>query len=292
MRFGVVVLPQFRWAEAQGLWRRLEAVGFDHGWTYDHLAWRSMRDEPWYTAVPFLAGAATATERLRLGTLVASPNFRHPVTFAKDVMALDDLSGGRMIAGVGAGGLGWDAVMLGQPELSPRARADRFEEFVSVLDALMRAGRLDHRGEHYVADGARALPPGPQQPRPELAVAGNGPRGMRLAARLADTWITSGDCPGEDLDAKDGAARVAGQLARLHDVCEVEGRDPATLSVLVMTGPGLAPCWSSAEELRDAAGRYAEVGVTDLVTHWPRPAEPFAGHEAAVEAVFAEVLSA
>ncbi|HZI97226.1 MAG TPA: LLM class flavin-dependent oxidoreductase, partial [Actinomycetales bacterium] len=109
MRIGVVVLPQQRWAEAAARWRALEDMGFDHAWTYDHLAWRSLADEPWFATVPTLTAAALVTSRIRLGTWVASPNYRHPVTFAKELMSLDDVSGGRFELGIGAGGIGFDA---------------------------------------------------------------------------------------------------------------------------------------------------------------------------------------
>jgi len=83
MRIGVLILPELPWSTAQSLWRRAEELGFDHAWTYDHLAWRSLRDAPWFGAMPTLAAAAVVTTRMRLGTLVASSNFRHPVSFAK-----------------------------------------------------------------------------------------------------------------------------------------------------------------------------------------------------------------
>ena len=75
---------------------------------------RSFRDRPWFGAVPTLAAAAAATTHLRLGPLVTSPNFRHPVTLAKDLMSLDDISAGRLIVGIGAGGIGFDAEVLGE----------------------------------------------------------------------------------------------------------------------------------------------------------------------------------
>ena len=94
MRIGVLILPEFPWSTARNLWRHAEELGFDHAWTYDHLAWRSLRDSPWFAAIPTLTAAATATERIRLGTLVASPNYRHPVPFAKELITLDDVSAG------------------------------------------------------------------------------------------------------------------------------------------------------------------------------------------------------
>src|SRR6478736_4666443 len=133
---GVVVLPQQRWTEAAARWRAVEQMGFAHAWTYDHLAWQSLADEPWFATVPTLTAAALVTERIRLGTWVASPNFRHPVPFAKDLMTLDDIAAGRLLVGLGAGGTGVDATVLGGEVLPPKERAERFEEFVELLDDL------------------------------------------------------------------------------------------------------------------------------------------------------------
>ena len=106
---GIALLPQERWTTSRRKWELVEEWGFDHAWTYDHLAWRTLVDQPWFATVPLLAAAAAVTERIALGTWVASPNFRHPVPFAKDVMGLDDVSNGRFLLGVGAGGEGFDA---------------------------------------------------------------------------------------------------------------------------------------------------------------------------------------
>ena len=138
MRIGVLILPELPWSTAQSLWRRAEELGFDHAWTYDHLAWRSLRDAPWFGAMPTLAAAAVVTTRMRLGTLVASSNFRHSVSFAKEIITLDDVSAGRFTLGIGAGGDGWDATMLGQRAWSRRERAERFVEFGHLLDRLLR----------------------------------------------------------------------------------------------------------------------------------------------------------
>ena len=91
------------------MWQRAEALGAHTAWTYDHLTWQELRDGPWLAALPLLAAVATSTETMRLGTLVTSPNFRHPVTLAKEAMTLDRLSEGRLTLGIGAGGRGWDA---------------------------------------------------------------------------------------------------------------------------------------------------------------------------------------
>jgi len=132
-----VILPLERWPASSEKWRRAEALGFHAAYTYDHLSWLRLKDRP-CLARPTLTAAALVTSRIRLGTLVTSPNFRHPVPLAKDLLSIDDVSNGRLIVGIGAGGVGGDATVLGGAEWSLRERTDRFVEFVSLLDELMR----------------------------------------------------------------------------------------------------------------------------------------------------------
>lgn len=292
MRLGVVILPELRREELAATWRRAEALGFDHAWTYDHLAWRSLRDSTWFAAVPTLAAAALATERIRLGPLVASPNFRHPVAFAREAIALDDLSGGRFVLGIGAGGTGWDATILGPAVSSPRERAERFEEFVTLTDRLLREPATSYAGRHYAAHEARSHPGCVQRPRIPFAIAATGPRGMRLAARYGETWVTTGDREREGLGAAEGALVVAAQGARLEEACRAAGRDPHTLARLVLTGVALSAGLDSVESFRETLGRYAAAGVTDLVVHWPRASEPYAGDLARFERVISAVRAA
>ncbi len=278
MRLGVVILPDDRWEVARDRWVRAEQLGFHHAWTYDHLTWRSLRDGPWFGAVPTLAAAALATTRIRLGTLVASPNFRHPVPFAKELMTLDDLAGGRLTVGLGAGGTGHDATALGQPAWSPGERADRFDEFVRMLDGLLRESRCSHRGRFYAAEEARAIPGCVQRPRTPFAIAATGPRGMRLAAELGEGWVTV-----------DGRGSAREQMRRLDEICEQCGRAPSTLARIGLAGFESRPL-ASVEAFREVAGRYREMGFSDLVVHWPRASEPFAGDLSVLERVAQEEL--
>jgi alkanesulfonate monooxygenase SsuD/methylene tetrahydromethanopterin reductase-like flavin-dependent oxidoreductase (luciferase family) len=290
MRLGVLILPELPWPAARLLWRSAEELGFDHAWTYDHLAWRSLRDSPWFSAIPTLTAAATATERIRLGTLVASPNFRHPVPFAKELMTLDHIADGRLTLGIGAGASGWDATMLGQAPWSPRERAERFVEFVELIDDLLREEATSYDGRFYSARDARGYPGCVQRPRIPFAVAATGPRGMRLAATYAKIWITTGDRTREGpLSAEEGATVLREQIARLDEVCAEVGRDPGSLRRLVLTGPILDGGLGSVEAFREASGRYAEVGVTDLVVHWPRASQPYAGDLKTFERIFSAV---
>src|SRR5450631_1587909 len=178
MRVGIVILPPDRWPEQATRWRRAEAYGFDHGWTYDHLTWDPLAGMPWGATMPTLVAAATVTTRIPLGTWVASPNYRHPVPFARDLAALDDISAGRAVLGVGAGGTGHDAVVLGGPVLAAVDRAARLEEFVGLLDGLLTRPVVDHSGPFYTAVDARTSMPCVQRPRLPFVIAANGPRTM------------------------------------------------------------------------------------------------------------------
>ena len=114
MRLSTIILPIYSWRDGRAVWRRAEQLGFHAAYTYDHLSWRTFRDGPWFGTMPTLTAAATATETIRLGTMVTNLNFRHPLTLAKDLMTLDDISGGRITLGIGAGGSGFDATVLGE----------------------------------------------------------------------------------------------------------------------------------------------------------------------------------
>lgn len=289
VRVGVVVLPEHRRPDAEAVWRRVEELGFDHAWTYDHLAWRDLRDSTWFSAVPTLTLAAMATERIRIGTLVASPNFRHPVAFARELLTLDDISDGRFTLGIGAGGTGWDATMFGHEPWDRGERTERFEEFVELTDRLLRHPvGTTYSGRHYKAVDVRLQPGCIQRPRIPFAVAASGPRGMRLAATYGDTWVTIGDpaYSGPPLDAEAGAALVARQIDQLEQACAAVERDPSSISRLVVSGLNLDSGLTSRDRFEDTVGRYAAVGITDLVVHWPRPSDPFAGDLDIFERIF------
>ncbi|MFC6357296.1 LLM class flavin-dependent oxidoreductase [Luethyella okanaganae] len=289
MRCGIVILPQYAWPDAARLWRGAEELGFDHAWTYDHLSWRSLASEPWQATVPTLTAAAMVTERIRLGSFVASPNFRHPVPFAKDVATVDQISAGRFTLGLGAGGTGFDAFVLGQEPLAPRERFERFAAFTEALDILLRfeppqagpdaeggpAG-LSFAGEWYTARGARMVGRPEQRPRLPFLMAANGPRSMRLAAAYGQGWVTTGP---DGVTGDDWWATVADLAARMDESCSNAGRDPATLDRSLSIDSGGRYALESVGAFEDAVGRAAELGFTDVMTHWPRPEGIYAGSE-------------
>ncbi|MEU8814717.1 LLM class flavin-dependent oxidoreductase [Actinoplanes sp. NPDC048796] len=293
MRVGLMILPATSWDTARAQWRRAEELGFAHAWTYDHVVWRDMPDRPWFAATPTLAAAAAATSTLPLGTLVATPNFRHPVVLAKEAMTLDDISGGRFVLGVGAGGGGADARVLGNAVPLPRARQDRFEEFVELLDLLLRQPVTSYRGRHYQADEVHMLPGCRRRPRMPIAVAAGGPRGIRLAAAVADIWITNGTVARPGLEPPVTTPEVvAGQVRQLRDACARRGRDPDGVRRLLNLADRDRSPFVSVDAFAETVQRYAAAGITDLVVPYPRAEPPFAGSTAVLERVAAEVLPA
>jgi alkanesulfonate monooxygenase SsuD/methylene tetrahydromethanopterin reductase-like flavin-dependent oxidoreductase (luciferase family) len=291
MRIGVLLLPTDPWPETVARAARLEALGFDHLWTYDHLSWRRYRDRPWHATVPWLAGVAGATTTIRLGTMVASPNFRHPVTLAKDAMTLDHISGGRLTLGVGAGGLGFDATVLGGDLLSLAERRQRLAEFVALLDLLLRQPTTSFHGTYYTAEEARMLPGCLQRPRIPLALAAGDPATLRLVADTADAWITYGDSSHRDLTGPGTDAAVRRQLDLLVEACGRVGRDPATIERIYLSGNTEERPLASVAAFEDLVGRCAELGFTDVVFHHPRADDPVWNDPAEiVEAIASEVL--
>ncbi|MEU3352156.1 LLM class flavin-dependent oxidoreductase [Streptomyces sp. NPDC037389] len=296
MRLSTVILPDRRWSEGgRESWQRAEELGFHTAYTYDHLSWRTFRDGPWFGAIPTLTAAAGVTSRMRLGTLVTSPNFRHPVTLAKELISLDDISGGRITLGVGAGGSGFDATALlrdGQAPWTPRERADRFAEFVPLLDRLLTEDVVTYDGEHYSAHEVRNIPGCVQRPRLPFAVAATGPRGMRLAARHGQAWVTTGDPKiYETGTPEQSRAAIAGQIERLGAICAEAGRDVAELPKVMLTGFTPDRPLESFDAFVDFAGSHAELGIDEIVVHWPIADSIFEADVAVFEKIATEGLA-
>jgi len=287
MRIGIVILPDQRWSVAGRRWQRAEEYGFDHAWTYDHLGWRDLVDGPWFDAVPTLTAAAMATRRIRLGTFVATPNFRHPVHFAREVTALDDISQGRLLLGLGAGGTGFDSAVLGEPEFSPGRRVDRFAEFLELLGTILGNTSTTWRGDYFAAVDARSAPGPVQQPRPPFVVAANGPRALRLAVRHGDGWVTTGAMATRD--EAEWWRSVADVSARFDEALDAAGRPREAVGRYLNLDSSPAYSLRSVDAFADAVGRAAALGFTDAVVHWPRASGWYAGDERVLESVAAQL---
>ena len=250
--------------------REAEDFGVRTVWTYDRLTWTKLADNPWYACVPLLAVAAAQTSRVRLGTQVATPNYRHPVPFAKELMTLDRISGGRLEVGVGAGTEGADAAVLGGAPWSRAERTARFAEWLDLLDTLLRNPITTVRAEYYSAVDAHQLPGCVQRPRVPFTVAATGRRALDLVVRYGQSWVTYGPYGG-DVEPEEWFAALGKQSQRLSDALTAAGRATDSVRRLVQLGLDVSWPFESAERYADTLGRLGELGFTDVSVHWPRP---------------------
>ena len=242
-----------------------ERVGFDSLWLADHLIYRfpnQPESAPWET-LTMLSALAAVTTRITLGTLVLSTSFRPPAMLAKMADALDEISEGRFILGVGAG---WH-----QPEYEAFGYpfdhlAGRFDEAMQIIVPLLREGHVDFQGQYYQVNNCVLRPRGPSPAGPRILVAGRRPRMLQLTARDADAWNTAWHTD---------AAVVKERFDELAQVCATIGRDPASIEMTVGTEVRLQPrkedgstdraISGASEEIASRLQAFADVGTSHLI---------------------------
>ena len=159
--------------------RRAEDMGYSAVVMTDHFDDR-------HGPLVAMTAVALATTSLRVGTMVLANDYRHPAVLAKELASLDQVSGGRLEIGMGAGWMASDYQQAGMQFDRPGVRIERLDEAVTVLEGCFGEGIFDFEGEHYRISGLDSQPKPVQQPRPPLLMAGGGPRMLALAARRAD----------------------------------------------------------------------------------------------------------
>jgi probable F420-dependent oxidoreductase len=212
------------WRDIAALARQAEAVGFDSLWVWDHLLLRLPLPGPDLRAIgtwegwSLLSALAATTERVELGLLVACASFRNPALLAKMADTVDEISGGRLILGLGAGWHEPEFHAFGYPF---DHRVSRFEEALTIIRMLLREGHVDFAGTFYQARDCELRPRGPRPQGPPLLIGGEGERMLRLVARYADAWGARWT---------GSAAAIPPLRAAVDAACAVVGRDPATVS--------------------------------------------------------------
>jgi alkanesulfonate monooxygenase SsuD/methylene tetrahydromethanopterin reductase-like flavin-dependent oxidoreductase (luciferase family) len=196
-RFDATRFGMFVFAGDQSSWRdqvrAAEEAGIDVVWTGDHLFNYVAADSPILDGWATLAAWTQATSAIRLGMLVSNVSWRQPVQLARFAVAVDQLSGGRLELGLGAGAFG-DQEMAGVLRMPASERVERLEEAAVVLDRLLRGDCRAFDGRFTAFTRASVAPGALQRPRPPLTLAGNSPRTLAVVARRADVWNTwSGD---------------------------------------------------------------------------------------------------
>jgi alkanesulfonate monooxygenase SsuD/methylene tetrahydromethanopterin reductase-like flavin-dependent oxidoreductase (luciferase family) len=258
------------WADLLAFAQRAEALGFDSLWVPDHLllAWQEQTHGIW-ECWSLLAALAAVTSRVALGPLVACTAFRSPALLAKMADTVDEISGGRLVVGLGAGWNGPEDRAFGAPS---DHRVDRFEEALQIIVPLLRTGKVDFDGKYYQARDCELLPRGHRPGGPPILIGAKGPRMLRLAATYADLWNAEGPMrrPEEIIPL-----RASGDAA-----CIEVGRDPTTLSrsASVMINLPLAqaqsglrssaqselPGTASHEEIAEMLRGYAREGLSHV----------------------------
>jgi probable F420-dependent oxidoreductase len=288
MKVGVVIpngpdapgASVYGWPHLRAFAQEAEADGLDSIWVYDHLLFRfpGRAAEGIHEAWTVLSALAAVTERVTLGTIVLAMPFRNPALLAKMAVTLDEVSGGRLVLGVGAG---WHEPEFDAFDYPFDHRVGRFEEALRILVPLVREGRTSFSGRWHAARDVELIP---WSRRPDgssipILIAGKRPRMLRLIAEHADSWNTAW---------LGRAAELPPRVAPLLEALAAAGRDPATLEITVGVSvvlPDLADdpasldaagsLTGSAEELAGALREYREAGAGHLICSM-EPATPAA----------------
>ena len=256
MRIGIdVAQHQLGWDELLGRVRFAEDAGFDGAWVFDHFkALYGDPDGPCLEAYTTLAALAAATTRIRLGVLVTGVTYRHPSVLAAQAITIDHVSQGRLELSLGAAWFQDEHHQLGVPFPPVGERADRLEEAIEVVKALMTTDGVTLDGPHYPLHEATLRPRPVQKPHPPLWVgAGGQKRTIPIAARHADAWHSFGST--DTLIAK---------AAVLDTHARQAGRDPA--EIVRSTSLSLSEPW---DQVRATAAEVADAGFSYLIASWP-----------------------
>ena len=220
-----VQLPEIeyesRWADLAEMARVAEDIGLDSVWVGDHYLYRRLDGAmgPW-EAWTQLAAIAAVTSRVEIGPLVASTSFHEPGVLAKMAATIDEISGGRLILGLGAG---WNEAEYAAFGFPFDHRVSRFEEAFTIIRTLLREGAIDFAGRYYTLRDCELKPSGPRPSGPPLLIGSNGPRMLRITMPHADAWNSWYHWFGNRPEG------MAEQRELVDAACREVGRDPAAV---------------------------------------------------------------
>ncbi len=264
------------WPEVLAFSHRAESLGLDALWVVDHTLFRfpDSQERGIHEAWSVLAALAAATTTIDLGTLVLGLRMRNPALLAKMAATTDDISGGRLTLGVGAGWHDPEYAAFGYPLDN---RLGRTEEALELLVKLVKGGRGTADGQWITAQDAAILPPA--RPSMRILSSGRGPRMLGIVARLADAaniaWMAGPTDP-----------VLIERMGALDHACEALGRDPASLERTVgvsirypdadAQGPSPDPsknlggALDSAQRVADGLAAFADAGYPEVMV-WLEP---------------------
>jgi alkanesulfonate monooxygenase SsuD/methylene tetrahydromethanopterin reductase-like flavin-dependent oxidoreductase (luciferase family) len=262
---------EVRWPELRAIARTAEQAGFDSIWVGDHLLYRFASGEargPW-EAWTTLAGLAEATQRVAIGPLVAATAFHHPFMLAKLAATVDEISGGRLVLGLGAG---WNPVEFAAIDAPFDHRVSRFEEAFTIVRTLLAHGTIDFEGEFFTSREAELLPRPARPGGPPLLIGSSGPRMLATTLPYVQAWNAW------YADTGNALAGVVALRDQVDEAARAAGRDPGgierTAAVLVRMAGGtgrvmgdtterqsVRPLEGTAEQIADELRAYAGEGI-------------------------------
>jgi F420-dependent oxidoreductase-like protein len=265
MRFSVWLGAGMPWEALRDEALHAESVGWDGLWIADHFMGMDGSAGP-QECMAQLAALAGTVPRVRLGPLVCGNTYRHPAILASQAAAVDRISGGRFVLGIGTG---WqqnehDAYGIDMP--APKVRLDMLEEACQVVKPLLSGERVTFKGEHYQLDDAVVPPPADGQV-PLLIGGGGEKRTLRIAAQYADEW-----------NAWTEPTVLEHKLSVLRQHCDAVGRDPGQIKVSTQAmlflstdeewlkdKRGMGAIAGTPKEVVDIIGAYQEAGADEII---------------------------
>ncbi|CAN5788789.1 LLM class flavin-dependent oxidoreductase [soil metagenome] len=255
IRFGIVLGQRQPWDVLVERARIVESTGWDDFNVVDHFFGLFDVREPTLEAYTALAALAPYTNRVRLGVMVCGNTYRNPVFLLKQAITVDQISGGRVDFGVGAGWTRREHEAFSWDFPSAKERVDRFAEALEVWELLQSRDRTTYEGEFYQLYDAPFEPKSSQGRLPVL-IGGSKPRMLRLTAQYADIWNAGG--------LVDDAAASNRQLDQF---CREIGRDPGSIARSISPG---ANFFESREAFERHFRSYRDQGFSDFRLPWPR----------------------
>jgi alkanesulfonate monooxygenase SsuD/methylene tetrahydromethanopterin reductase-like flavin-dependent oxidoreductase (luciferase family) len=258
------------WSDLRDMARTAEGIGLDSLWVGDHLLyqWEGQPSRGPWEAWTSLAAIAAVTERIQIGPLVAATSFHNPAMIAKKAATLEEISGGRLILGLGAG---WNETEYRAFGFPFDHRVSRFEEAFTIVRTLLRDGRCDFDGTYYQLRDCELLPRGPRLEGPPLMVGSEGERMLGITLPHVQAWNAWFEWFGNTPEGY-GPLR-----AKIDAACRAAGRDPAdverTVALFVafpgavgrsrgdLTAPDVPPLSSEPAQLAQALHAFAAEGV-------------------------------
>jgi probable F420-dependent oxidoreductase len=264
---------EVRWPEYLAMARRAEELGYDSLWLGDHLLYRfadGTSRGPW-EAWTMLSALAASTSRIRLGPLVAATAFHSPAMLAKMAATVDEISGGRLVLGLGAG---WNETEFRAFGFPFDHRIDRFEEAFTIVRTLLRDGAIDFDGRYFQARDCELLPRPARPGGPPLLIGSRGERMLRITLPHVDAWNVWFK------DTDNSPAGVPPLRELVDGICREVGRDPAaverTVAVQVRLTGGTGrvqgdyakaeaePLAGTPDEMAEELRAYAREGIAEV----------------------------